>query len=159
METTPGKAKTAFYELIQSVNESAPNLITEVYKGRVARFLSDNTRIWTSGSLFVPISLAAFVALPQIEELQTRHFLFLGGASTALIWFWLAVAESHRAFQAWSIEWMNDIEGALGLRPEDGSGLPKLGRAAKNHYARTARRAMAILVPILWAAATIWWPR
>lgn len=79
------------------------------------RMLSDNERIWRTGALFVPISLAAFAVLAGIQSLQLWHILALGASSIILMWTWIVIAENHRSFQQKSEAWLIAIQRAMDL--------------------------------------------
>jgi hypothetical protein len=127
--------------------------LPRIYEARTQRFLHDNDRIWSSGSLLVPLSLAPFLALSSIENLRAAHFVFLGIASTLLMFLWFVIAESHRRYQDESLLWITAIESQVGVTFDWGFGFRRKLRA------RWARRVLAISVPTLWLAAGLWWPR
>lgn len=79
------------------------------------RMLSDNERIWRTGTLFAPISLAAFAALTAVKCLQVWHVLVLGLPSIGLMFAWIVIAENHRAFQQKSEAWIVAIMQVMGL--------------------------------------------
>ena len=56
-------------------------LLESLFKHYTDRMLSDNERIWRTGALFVPISLAAFAALTAVKCLQVWQILVLGAPS------------------------------------------------------------------------------
>jgi hypothetical protein len=63
------------------------------------RFISDNNRIWSTASIFIPLSLAAFPALFSLKSPTVPDAIVLAAVSTILLFFWFAVAERHRTFQ------------------------------------------------------------
>lgn len=130
-----------------------PEWLPRIYEVRAARFLHDNDRIWSSGALLVPLSLAPFLALGNIRGLETAHFVVLGLASTTLIAFWFLISESHRRYQHASMTLMRQIEAYVGLAERPSPRQPTLLRA------RSARRGIVIMVPLLWILAAVVWPR
>lgn len=130
----------------------ADDWLMKIYDARLQRFLHDNDRIWSSGSLLVPLSLAPFLALASIESPELAHLIVLGTASTMLVAFWLLIAESHRSYQERSLEWIEEIEGKVGVRPRDEA-------PSRRFPARQARRGFVVAVPLLWVIAAVVWPR
>jgi hypothetical protein len=82
----------------------------------------------------VPLSLAPLAALVSIPGALCSWIkvLLLAIPSGALIWFWLAIAENHRAFQDKSRQWLTAIEKILEIEkpggPKSGGVLVKRGR-------------------------------
>ena len=90
-------------------------LLESLFKHYTDRMLSDNERIWRTGALFVPISLAAFAALTAVKCLQVWQILVLGAPSIGLMFAWIVIAENHRAFQQKSEAWLTAIQRVIGL--------------------------------------------
>ncbi len=110
------------------------------------RLLSDNSRIWQTGAIFVPIALAAFGALTTIKApVAWWQVLVLGVPSTLLMWLWLVIAENHRAFQKKSEAWLFAIEEARGF----------FARHAPNKYASTGHDRHFIFPGVIQKAR--WW--
>jgi len=124
-----------------------------LYKSRADRMLSDNERIWRTGSLFVPLSLSAFAALISIKHPKSLQVLILGLASFALIWCWMFIAENHRAFQQKSEAWLVAIEETIGLK-NTGSDKVKgnlLNRAlTRGGAVQRTRWVLAIAITAMW---------
>src|SRR3989344_4582485 len=69
-----------------------------LYQNYANRFLSDNGRIWSTGSILIPLSLAGFAAVVGLDAPRWPHVVVLMFASIALMFIWLVIAENHRAF-------------------------------------------------------------
>jgi hypothetical protein len=92
-----------------------------LYSSYLNRFLSDNGRIWTTGQLMVPLSLAPIAVVPTLKEALTVFNLFvLAVPSISLIWLWLVIAENHRAFQNKSEQWLSEIEKVMKVNKPGG---------------------------------------
>jgi len=153
---------------IEQLSSVDPDWLARIYEARLQRFLHDNAKIWSTGALLVPLSLAPFLALGGIEQPQTAHFVFFGLASFVLMLLWLVIAESHRKYQDRSLEWMREIEHIVGAsirQPAQGIGSTRFrSRWARRALtlavsSRWARRALTLAVPVMWVAAGFWWPR
>jgi hypothetical protein len=81
-----------------------------LYSTYFHRFLSDNSRIWMTATLMVPISLAAFAGVATLKPITTLGLLTLGLPSIVLITLWLFIADKHRVFQERSEEILSAIE-------------------------------------------------
>lgn len=120
------------------------------------RLLSDNSRIWQTGAIFVPIALAAFGALTTVKApVAWWQVLVLGIPSTSLTWLWLVIAENHRAFQQKSQAWLFAIEEARGFfaRPAPDK-YPSKGHDRRLSFPRGIQKArwwLAIGVGTSWA--------
>jgi hypothetical protein len=120
-------------------------------------YLSDNNRIWTMGSIILPVALASAAILPSTAA-KGGQILILGSASTLLVAAWNLFADHHRAFQTKSLAWMEAIERSLDL-PDPGSpkaGLPrwmnaKLPIIGKLNV-RRIRWSLAVFTGGYWAA-------
>jgi hypothetical protein len=136
---------------LAKINPAVKNeWLGRIYDSRVQRFVHDNDRIWSTGALLVPLSLAPFLALPGAKRLTDAEFVFLGLASTVLMLLWLLIAERHRQLQDRSLQWVDAIEEDLGMK-----------RVARRgpHFASWGRRLLTICIPLLWVFAALWWPR
>lgn len=94
-----------------------------LYENYSRRFLSDNDRIWGTGSILIPLSLAGFAAVVGLEDLGWPHVAILMFASTTVMLIWLVIAENHRAFQQKSQAWLVAIERTIKL---EGVGAPEV---------------------------------
>jgi hypothetical protein len=114
------------------------------------RFLKDNDRIWAIGNIFIPISLAGLVYLPNATIYTVVP---LGLASMAVIFFWIMFAENHRAFQNYHISVVKAIEKTVGLDIKGG----KVGglKIIDNFSVQRLRWFMFYFVVIVWISAII----
>ncbi|MAT05027.1 MAG: hypothetical protein CL424_08290 [Acidimicrobiaceae bacterium] len=118
-----------------------------------ARF--HNERIWGTGAFLVPLALGGVIALPRLgEDDQVWHVLALGLASSVLMLFWHAAAESHRAAQKVDERWVRSLELYLGVPPEALATLNGHGQR-RRLTARRARVLVTVTVPMLWAAIVV----
>ena len=135
--------------------EQSQSLVT-LYTNYTTRFLSDNSRIWTTAASMIPLSLGAFVVLASIPHPSKIEILTLSIASWVLMSVWFVIAENHRAFQESSGEVLRDIEKiwnfpdrpskATRFRPVTGKGRIRQMRIVL----WVAVTAGAIIVPLLW---------
>ena len=88
---------------------------------------ADNERIWTTGSLFLPLSFAPFVVFAGIAAPKLWHVLICGSPSIALIYAWMVIADNHRAFQQKSEAWLIAIQQVQELDPPRFVKLPIKG--------------------------------
>ena len=143
-------------------NLQADEWLRTLYESYTQRFLSDNSRIWITGSIMIPLSLAAFAALPTIECPTFIHLLVLAIASVAVMVSWLVIAENHRAFQEKSRAWIVAIEETLGLEETGG---PKIRENLLNRMLTFAaavqimRWVLTFSVIIGWILVLVFWPR
>ncbi len=89
--------------------------LTVEYQRRLQQFLSDNNRIWTTGSLFIPLSLAGLTAVPNMMEKSPILVILLSVASSTLALFWQFIADRHRSWQDEHQVWMDAIDKSVGL--------------------------------------------
>jgi hypothetical protein len=151
-----GDLKRAIDRCVEQLRAEGQNphaWLMTLYKARSERMLSDNERIWKTGNIFVPISLSAFAALLAIKDVKSSQVLTIGLASFALIWFWIIIAENHRAFQQKSDEWLVTIQKKIGIN-YTGSGKVKgnlLNRMSTSSGAvQGTRWALAIGITAAW---------
>lgn len=89
-----------------------------LYQSYGKRFLSDNNRIWSTGSIFIPLSLAGFAAVVSLKHPHWPQIAILMFVSIMLMFTWIVIAENHRAFQQKSEAWLVAIERAMKLKAE-----------------------------------------
>lgn len=70
--------------------------LQNLYQYYLNRFLSDNSRIWLTGSIFIPLSLAGFAVVVGLECPRWPQVVVLMFVSITLIIIWLVIAENHR---------------------------------------------------------------
>jgi hypothetical protein len=119
------------------------------------RMLADNERIWRTGALAIPLSLAAFAAVPSIHCLAPWHVIALSVPSVTLMLVWLAISENHRAFQTHSQIWLVAIERAMGLRAPVATKVASDGpesRLVRRGSVQRLRWTLVCMVVALWVA-------
>jgi len=120
------RIKTALVAMVERMTDDKtdPNeWLRTLYTAYAGRMLSDNQRIWGTGSIFLPLSITGFAAFIAIDRPQLRHTVVLGLASSSLAWCWLFIAENHRSFQQKSEAWLVAIQETVGIQ---GVGGPKV---------------------------------
>ena len=130
--------------------------LRKLYECYKDRFLSDNDRIWKTGSIMIPLSFAPLAILPSIESPETVHYVILGIASFLIYAIWLIIADNHRAFQNKSMAWIIAIEQSVNLV---NTGEAKLGKSRFTEVITVKRMRYGVLIVlgILWVIAWIWW--
>jgi hypothetical protein len=129
-----------------------------LYESYCKRFMEDNSRIWTTGSIMIPLSLAAFAAVPNMTNARLLHLAVLAAASISLMLAWLVISENHRAFQEKSRAWIVAIELTLGLEK---TGESKIKGDALNsllirpHAAQAMRWLLLIFVVVGWVLVIV----
>ena len=124
-----------------------------LYQNYANRFLSDNGRIWSTGSILIPLSLAGFAAVVGLDAPRWPHVVVLMFASIALMFIWLVIAENHRAFQQKSEAWLAAIERTIKL---EGVGGPKVKGNFLNRLL-TGKGAVQNMLWYLFLAVVIGW--
>ena len=95
----------------QQKSSADPNeLLRMLYESYTSRFLADNEKIWTVGSIIIPVSLAGFAAFTTIQNPQVWHVVVLGFGSISMLFIWEKIADTHKKFQDKSMNWINAIE-------------------------------------------------
>lgn len=84
--------------------------LRRLHESAQQQFTLDNGRIWHTGNIMIPVSLAAFGALGSIPHPTWPHVLMLALPSTGLMFVWVIIAENHRAFQQASAKSLSVIE-------------------------------------------------
>jgi hypothetical protein len=122
---------------------------------------ADNERIWTTGSILLPLSISAFAALVSIDELTRWKAFVLACGSIALIWVWLFIAENHRAFQQKSDAWLVAIKHHIGIK--DTSPIKTYGNWMNNALTfrgaiQKMRWGIAFAITLAWLIVWIYVP-
>ena len=115
------KALETFQRSSTSTNQD--EWLRSLYSSYSSRMRSDNQRIWSTGAILIPLSVAGFAAFVALDSPQVWQAIVLGSASSALAWCWLFIAENHRAFQQCSEAWLVAIETTIGI---NGLSSPKV---------------------------------
>jgi hypothetical protein len=100
------------YGDVQNLTSQNLGIVQALYLRYFERFTNDNNRIWSTGNIFIPLSLAG---LTSLKDATTMFTLVLAIGSITLMWFWLLIAENHRAFQNRAQTTMEGIEAYLGF--------------------------------------------
>ena len=143
---------------LQAQGKDPNDWLKTLYNAFGNRMLSDNERIWRTGAILVPLSLSAFAALVATTPLRPWKVAVLGAASSVLLWFWLVIAENHRAFQQKSEAWLLAIQEAVGF---ERAGGPKIEGNALNRFLifpaaiQAMRWVLAVGVTVAWIV--LWW--
>ena len=155
-EKAHAEAKKAIAQLIEASTNQAEtkNWLMEFYKTLSSRFLADNSRIWSSGAIFIPVAFGAFAAFVGIREPKWSHAIVLGLASTGLLALWALIADRHRAFQDQAAAWLTAIEEWVGLPPGGTWNAPPISDA--QIQVRELRWNLVGIVAFAWIALTLW---
>lgn len=132
-----------------------PNAWLQIlYQHYGSRFLSDNERIWSTGTIFIPVSLAGFVALMAVEDPTCAHVTVLMIGSVLVLFIWLMIAERHRAFQQKSLAWLEAIERTINLKASGPRSLPEghIGQAVNRISIQQWRWIFLLLVVLAWCS-------
>lgn len=120
------------------------------------RFLHDNDRVWSLGTFFVPVALAAFGVLASLESPKLWQTIILAVGSSTLLGFWIVIAENLRAFQQKSEAWLVAIQEVAGLQ-SNAVGEPKVTTNILNRLGtfpgtvQQARWFLFVIVVVAWA--------
>ncbi len=142
-------------KLANSNKEGDRSFLLSLYSEYNSRFLSDNNRIWDTGKILLPFSLAGIAAIANATDPSFLTKFIIALASIAIIICWLISAENHRAFQNKSMTAMIIIENALGIKktlpnkiPDKNSkiNIALSGNAAVKH----SIRALCLVIVICW---------
>lgn len=144
-----------------SDNRDVDEWLRALHQSYTSRFLSDNNRIWTTGAIMIPLSLAPLAGMATLDSPEFAQRLVLGVASMITISAWVLVAENHHAFQRKSMAWMEAIERAMGSYVDTPSKLPVdfINRLISVKSAvRWVRRGLWIMMLIAWVIVVCFWP-
>ena len=127
-----------------------------LHQSFAVRFAQDNNNIWSTGAVFVPISVT-LAGLFWTTRGGWGELIALGLLSTSLMISWWLIAEIHRAFQQKSNAVMLAIETSLGLT----TGASKLPETSGvNHWANkvcivSVRRSFPVLIVVYWLSVAV----
>lgn len=142
-----------FKDAVSSIKQAIHSLdgpsLHLLYQQYTARFLSDNNRIWLTGSIMIPLALSAFALVPTVQHPTFLRLLPVAIVSVTILLVWNAISEHHRQFQDKSMAWILAIEELL-IERGGGShpGLVKIGRFALS--IRAWRWLLLVVVAIAW---------
>jgi hypothetical protein len=134
-------------------NQDPNQWLRTIYEHHSELFLANNNKIWTTASVLIPLSLAGFVAIASLDDLDLYHVQVLMFASISLILIWLVIAENHRAFQQKDEAWLVAIERIIKIEDKTGS------KVQSNFFNRllTYKAAVQISYWILFVGILIVW--
>lgn len=93
-----------------SPNDATDKLLFTLYTAKTDRFLAENEKIWVTGRIFIPVSLAAFAAWAALKPASWQQVFVLGVLSISLLVIWHIVAQAHKRFQIHHEAWLDAIE-------------------------------------------------
>lgn len=127
-----------------------------LYSQYVARFLSDNSRIWVTGSIMIPFGLSGFALVAAMKDATFWRLLPIAVVSTAIILIWNWIADHHRAFQERSMAWIVAIERLLIER--SGGAYPSFIKIGSPPLSIRAFRWLLVLIVVLaWMIILVAW--
>jgi hypothetical protein len=129
------------------------DVLLHVYDARLQRYLSDNNRIWTTGALLIPLSLAGVALLSARAHPTIPQRIVVGAGSVLLILVWNIFADHHRGFQSRSEAWITAIEHHLGLPEIKGTNKAQMPRWSTLWPLETVQRTRWLL---FWAILGYW---
>lgn len=132
---------------IQSLKEkhSDDGLLLELYKTQHERYLSENDKIWTTGRVFIPISLSGLGLFGSIQNPALWQTLVIAFGSVSLLLFWHYIASRHREFQNYHDLWLEIFE-------EEMLGISRVERRSKSISLLRIRGLFVFCIILLWAA-------
>lgn len=83
-----------------------------LYESYFELFRHDNSQIWITGAILIPLSLAGLTAYKESDSSQV---ILMASGSIVMIWFWYFMQRKFRAFQNGNLKVIEEIEKALGL--------------------------------------------
>jgi hypothetical protein len=137
----------------ESPREENNEWLKLLYQQYTQRFINDNNKIWTVNTIFIPLCLAGLLSIKDLSPFNTA---LLGAGSIMLMWFWVIVAESHRAFQNRSQAIVEEIERHINFDIDWGPKLdPHKSILPPSRSVQRIRWNMLYAVIIIWVFATI----
>lgn len=113
-----GEINSHLQELNNMRKECGPEYhkwLENLYNHYVQQFISDNNRIWTTGSIMIPLSFSPFAIFPSANSLHFIYTILLAIASISIYFAWLVLADNHKAFQNKSLHWIIAIQKTIGI--------------------------------------------
>lgn len=89
--------------------------IETIYKSRSDRLISENDKIWTTGRIFIPISVGVFGVYATIDTPKLSQVSILATISISLLLIWQAISFVHKKFQTTHSDWLERIEKVVWL--------------------------------------------
>lgn len=135
----------------ESPREGNTDWLKLLYEQYTQRFINDNNKIWAVGTIFIPLCLAGLLSVSSLSLFNTA---LLGAGSIMLMWFWVVVAESHRAFQNRSQAIVEEIERHINFDIAWGAKLdPHKSIVPPSRSVQKIRWKMYHAVIIIWVSA------
>lgn len=125
--------------------------LRHLHRSYIDRFLSDNQRIWSTASILVPASLAAFPAFFATKGRDFWQALIFGAFSIAVMIFWHFIAEKHRVFQDRSLKLADAIEKHV-LGDDIGGAID----AARSQQREPRPKVRTARIGLVWCTAALW---
>ena len=142
--------KKALSESTLRKNDSTYNeWLQALYSNYTTRFISDNNRIWVTGSIMIPLALSGFVLLPMVKKPEIILLLPIALSSSIVLLAWNLIADKHRDFQDKSLAWLKAIEEVIDIRVQKPFGKVSV---------RAIRWILLLAVVIAWLIVLIHWP-
>jgi hypothetical protein len=151
------KASTQLDALEKTCKEKGLNFdhwLQKLYDRKSERFLQDNERIWRTGAIFIPASVAGLTVVPTAMEKAPFVVVPVGLVSIGIMYLWIAIAEHHRDFQTTHHAWIDAIQVKLGISdPPPSKTRTSSGLRSRLFPAtvQAARKRLAALVYWIWA--------
>ncbi len=153
--------------LIKKFNTMKKENVIELYKIYLQRFIEDNSKIFSTGAILIPLSFAVFATVPTvISSFSSFVPIILPAAISLILYFaWFFIAENHRVFQNRNMLIISAIEKSLGIvfisgKKKEEINIDKIydrGRSIQKIYAgkggvRIIFIFVGILLLLLWLA-------
>jgi len=125
--------------------------IETIYKSRTDRLISENSKIWTTGRIFIPVSIGVFGVYATLEHPTLTQTYILAAISISLLLIWQAISFVHKNFQTVHSDWLERIEKVIEIE----SPIKEEGFLEKVFKLGKIRLALIVIVILLWAAIII----
>jgi len=132
-----------------------------LYDSYTNRFIHDNTHIWMTGSIMIPLAVSAFALLPTIEKPSVPKILPVAIASSMVLLAWNLIADNQRGLLEKSFAWLRAIEELLGVDSPLEHKLKEgflMRVVVRRRAVRTVRWALFFLIVIAWLVVLMTWP-
>lgn len=149
--------KTPFFELVEDIQSKLSSIAPDedpkdwyraIYSARTARFLAENERIWTTGRIFLPLSLACVAIWATFKPTKLIPVLALAILSIGMCYLWHRISTTHKRYQEEHMAWLVAIEKHVGLHtslrlPDEKPSIPQI------------RKILLVLLSIAWGLITL----
>ncbi len=123
-------------------DEQNSSWVETFYKSRTDRFIAENNKIWTTGRIFIPISIAIFGVYATLEGPTLKQLGILASISIILLVIWEMISITHKRFQTAHEQWLTRIDKVMKVD------LPPVSK--KGVGLGTLRKALIICVSLVW---------